>query len=41
MKKWLKEMYAACLSGDKDAQRDAWQRVLKKSLKHKRTHTIK
>jgi len=41
MKKWLKKMYQACVDGDVETQRTMWEKITKKSLKHKNTHTIK
>lgn len=34
-------MYMACLSNDLEAQKFLWNKALKKSLNHKKTHTIK
>jgi len=41
VKKLIKKLYAACISGDVELQQTLWRKTLKKSLKHKDTHTIK
>ena len=37
----MKEMYAACLSGDTMKGKILWLKAIKKSLKKKKTHAIR
>jgi len=39
--KLVRKLYEAILNGDTDEEKRLWQKSLKKSLKHKRTHIIK
>jgi len=41
VKKILKEMYLACVTGDIVQEKIMWLKAIKKSLKHKKTHSIK
>lgn len=41
VKTLVTEMYRACISGDLKTQQSLWNKALKKSLKHKKTHLIK
>lgn len=40
VKKLVREMYAAILNRDKEAEKQLWLKALEKSLKHKKTYTI-
>lgn len=41
LKKLIKKLYEACVTGDVESQRLLWRKTLAKSVKHKKTHTIK
>lgn len=41
VKQIMKEMCAACLSGDTMKEKILWLKAIKKSLKKKTTHTIR
>jgi len=41
VKRLLKKLYGACVSGDRDAEKTLWRETLKKSLKRKKTYPIK
>ena len=41
VKKLLKEMYEACITGDIIKEKKLWLKALKKSLKHKKTQSIR
>lgn len=41
VKKLLKELYGACVAHDKEAEKKFWKKLLKKSLKHKKTQAVK
>jgi hypothetical protein len=41
IKKLMKELYQACIEGDTMRERILWQKAIKKSLKHKKTHGIR
>jgi len=40
MKKLMKKLYKACVEHDAERERKFWMKVLKKSLKHKKTHAV-
>jgi hypothetical protein len=41
IKKLIQKMYEAILKKDAKTEKKLWFQALKKSLKHKKTHTIK
>lgn len=41
VKKLIKELYKACIEGDTERERILWLKSIKKSLKGKKTHSIK
>lgn len=40
-KKLLKKLYGSCIAHDKEAEKKFWFKLLKKSLKHKKTQAVK
>lgn len=40
-KKLLKKLYGSCVAHDKDREKKFWKKLLKKSLKGKKTHAVK
>lgn len=40
-KKLLKKLYGSCVAHDKEAEKKFWMKLLKKSLKHKKTQAVK
>lgn len=41
VKKIMKEMYKACVVGDTIREKVLWLKAIKKSLDHKKTHSIR
>lgn len=41
VKKLIQKMYEAIVKKDSETERKLWDKALKKSLKHKKTHAIK
>ena len=41
LKNIIKQMYIACISGDKSAEQKLWKKAIKKSLKGKNTQGIR
>jgi len=37
----INKLYKAIISGDIEKEKKTWLKVLKKSLKHKKTHAVK
>jgi len=41
VRKLVRKIYEACFNHDVDSEKKIWLKLLKKSLKHKRTHLIR
>jgi hypothetical protein len=41
IKKLMKELYKACIEGDTIREKILWLKTIKKSLKHKKTQSIR
>lgn len=41
VKKLIRKLYKACVQHDKEKEQRAWNRLMRKSLKHKSTQAVK